>query len=107
MPANSSSTCERLRERTMRPETRSAGAAPLQRRAALTPQAPRASHRLARHIAAALKRQPCLHRAGTEVARAVFHDNILRSASRPALPGAMSGSWVMTILKYVGTVGAA
>src|SRR5262249_58217429 len=26
---------------------------------------------------------------------------------RPAMPGAMSGSWVMTILKYVGMVGAA
>src|SRR4029450_9351491 len=39
--------------------------------------------------------------------RAVFHGNIPQSASRPAMPGGMSGSWVMTILKYVGTVGAA
>src|SRR5262249_52110559 len=89
--------------------TRSAGPAPLQRRAAPHPRPSPRERRIARR-GLSLPPSSASHvftRAGTEVPRAVFHGNIPQSASRPAMPGGMSGSWVMTILKYVGTVGAA
>src|SRR5215831_11586526 len=109
MPANSSSTCERLRD-TMRPEKsdllilRRCNVAPpcTPRSSRAHAASPSAAHRCRPQAPAMFSRGPeprCHERFSTLIS---YNPHQGRQCRAPC-----QGSWVMTILKYVGTVGAA